>query len=187
MPSSRCFIALPLPDEPRRVLAQLYTDAPGFAWTPPAQLHVTLRFLGNAEADLVTALQEKLRAVRVAPFLLPIEGVAAFPPRGDPQVLWAGLGRAHPRLFQLRQQIDDSLLTVNVAADLRTFQPHITLARLRPGAAPVAAHHFLKRHREFAGPEFRVTRFALYTSELTPTGPIHHLVEDYPLQTEAPS
>ncbi|MBS0664669.1 MAG: RNA 2',3'-cyclic phosphodiesterase [Verrucomicrobia bacterium] len=121
MATTRCFLALPLPDEPRRVLARLYTDEPGFAWTPPAQLHVTLRFLGGVEADLIEALQARLRLVRVAPFLLPLEGVAGFPPRGDPQVLWAGLGHAHPLLFQLRQRVDDALLAVNVAAELRPF------------------------------------------------------------------
>ncbi len=186
MPTSRCFLALPLPDEARQVLAQLYTSDAGFAWTPPDQLHVTLRFLGELDAGVIEGLREKLRLVRVAPFLLPIEGVGAFPPRGDPQVLWAGVGRAHPLLFQLRQRVDDSLLAVQLAADVRIFQPHVTLARLRPGAAPVAAQHFLKRHREFVGPEFRVTRFGLYTSKLTPAGPVHRLLEEFPLAASGP-
>ncbi|MBS0664668.1 MAG: hypothetical protein JSR48_15480 [Verrucomicrobia bacterium] len=62
----------------------------------------------------------------------------------------------------------------------------MTLARLRPGAAPVAARYFIKRHREFVGPEFRVTRFGLYASELTADGPIHRLMEDFPLTPTQP-
>ena len=179
--SARHFIALPLPDEARRVLAGLTTDLPGFAWTPPEQLHVTLRFLGELDADRCAALDSALGAIRVAPFLLPLAGVGAFPPRGHPTVLWAGLGRGHPLLFQLRQRLDDSLLALGLNLDLRTFHPHVTLARLRPDAAPVAAEHYVKRHRDFAGPEFRVTRFTHYSSVLQPGGPLYTVEREFPL------
>lgn len=181
MATSRLFLALALPEEHRRLLAGLYSDLPGFAWTPPAQLHVTLRFLAELDEDQTEALVEALARVHVAPFLLALEGAGVFPPRGNPTVIWIGLGRAHPLLFQLRQRLDDTLLALGLDVDLRTFHPHVTLARLRPDAAPVAAAHYLKRHREFVGPEFRVTRFGLYASELTAAGPVHTLRREFTL------
>jgi 2'-5' RNA ligase len=64
---------------------------------------------------------------------------------------------------------------------VRTFHPHVTLARIRPGAPPVAVAHYLKRHKEFAGPQLHVDRFGVYASELTQTGSVHRLLREFPL------
>ena len=148
---------------------------------PPDQFHLTLRFLGDTEPDDQTAITRRLEKIRVEPFILPLEEVRVFPSRGLPRTIWAGVGHGHPRLFQLRQLVDDTLLAAASTVDLRTFAAHITLgrcARAKPG--PIAA--FLRKHREFQGPPFRVNRFNLYSSQLTPTGAIHTVEASIPLR-----
>lgn len=178
----RLFLALALPDALRAALAELQSPAArGVAWAAPAQLHLTLRFIGEVAAERLPELEASLASVSVAAFILPLAGVGAFPPRGQPQVLWAGVGHAHPHLFQLRQQIDDRLLALGLDADLKTFHPHTTLARLHRDASPGFAAEWLRRHREWDAPPFRVASFGLYASELRPTGTVHTLVRAYPL------
>jgi 2'-5' RNA ligase len=183
----RYFIAVALPPVHREMLARWGAEDAhaGWAWVPPAQLHLTLRFIGEVADDAVVARLGDDLAARVAgvvaPFILPIEGVGVFPTRGAPKVVWVGVGRGHPRLFQLRQRMDDRLLASGLPVDLRTFHPHITVARLRPGAAPTTVRHFLHRHRAFVAPPFRVSRFGLYASELRPTGAVHTLVREFAL------
>ncbi|MES2693474.1 MAG: RNA 2',3'-cyclic phosphodiesterase, partial [Verrucomicrobiota bacterium] len=109
-----------------------------------------------------------------------VEGVGTFPPNRPPQVLWIGIGSGHPRLFQLRQRVDDALLSSGLQIDLRTFHPHITLARTNEAAAKSVAH-WLHTHRDFAAPPFRVESFDLYSSELRPGGSIYTLEERFPL------
>jgi 2'-5' RNA ligase len=180
MPTERLFVACELPPPVRAVLAALATPLPGVAWTRPEQMHLTLRFLGDVDTDRIGALREKLPAVRVAPFLLPVEGLGTFPPQRPPRVLWAGVGSGHPHLFQLRQRLDDALLAAGLDFDLRTFQPHITLARCAETAAgPVA--HWLHLHRDFAAPPFRVGSFGLWSSELHAGGAVHELKQLFPL------
>lgn len=179
MPTPRLFVALPLPEPVRALLASLAAPLPNVRWTPPDQLHVTMRFLGETDSSRIEPLLEHLSRIQVEPFLLPVEGVGAFPPKRPPRVLWAGTGNGHPRLHQLRKQIDEALLSANVDFDLRTFHPHITLARC--GEDAPAAAHWLHTHRDFEGPPFRVDAFDLVSSELTPAGALHHVIERLPI------
>jgi 2'-5' RNA ligase len=175
------FIAIDLPAAHRAALAALGVPTRGLAWTPLEQLHLTLRFLGDVDEARVADLTTALARVRVEPFVLPLEGLGAFPPRGPAQVLWAGVGHGHPRLFQLRQQIDDSVLALGLPVDLRIFHPHVTLARVKREASPATVAQFLKQHREFGAAPFRAEAFNLYASELRPAGAVHTLREGFPL------
>lgn len=178
VPTRRLFLAIDAPAPVTTALQELMQPAAGFAWTPPARLHLTLRFLGETPGPLLGPLRERLRTIEVARFILPVGCLGVFPPRGQPRVLWCGVGVGHPHLQQLRQRIDDTILALGLEADLRRFVPHFTLARLGP-AAEASVAHWLHRHRDFEAPPFRVDRFALYESALHPSGAVHTLVEDY--------
>jgi RNA 2',3'-cyclic 3'-phosphodiesterase len=150
-------------------------------WTNVDQLHVTLRFLGDVPVDIIESIIARLRTVQVAPFILPVEGVGTFPANRPPRVLWFGVGSGHPRLFQLRQRLDDALLATGLQLDVRTFHPHVTLARCTENAAPAIAH-WLHVHRDATPPPFRVEAFDLYESELRPAGAVHTLKERFLLE-----
>jgi RNA 2',3'-cyclic 3'-phosphodiesterase len=180
MPDERLFIALSLPSAVRDVLAELAEPLPGVVWTRPEQLHITLRFLGDVPEDRVETMMARLAGVQVAPFILPVEGVGAFPPNRPPRILWIGIGSGHPRLFQLRQRLDDALLASGLQLDVRTFHPHVTLARVTEDAA-AASTHWLHTHRSSAAPPLRVESFDLYRSDLRPSGAVHSLKHRFPL------
>lgn len=180
METQRLFLAIELPDAIRAPLMALATASRHLRWTPSHQLHLTLRFLGDIDTSAVEPLIARLATIHVDPFLLALESTGAFPPRGQPRVLWAGLAPADPRLFQLRQQIDDTLLALGLDVDLRTFYPHVTLARCGDSAAGAAAQ-WLRAHRDFAGPPFRVDAFSLFASELHSSGARHTLLRRFPL------
>lgn len=182
METERLFLALTVPTGVRDVLAAEAQPLPGVQWTKPEQLHVTLRFLGDVPVDRIESICARLAQVRVAPFILPLDGVGTFPPNRPPRVVWIGIGTGHPRLFQLRQRVDDALLASGLQLDVRTFHPHVTLARCTEDAAPAVAH-WLHTHREFAAPPFRAEAFDLYASELRPEGAVHTLRQRFPLAT----
>ena len=180
MSAERLFIAVTLPEAVRNTLAALAQPLPGASWTRPDQLHLTLRFLGDVPTEQIEPMIARLATVQVAPFVLPIEGAGTFPPNRPPRVLWIGVGAGHPRLFQLRQRIDDAVLASGVPLDVRTFHPHVTLARCTENAAP-AITHWLHVHREATAPPFRVEAFELFASELRPSGAVHTLKRRFPL------
>lgn len=180
MTTERLFIALTLPPAVQDTLAALAKPLPGVSWTRREQLHVTLRFLGDVPADFIDPMMTRLAGVRVEPFILPVDGVGTFPPNRPPRILWIGVGSGHPRLFQLRQRLDDSLLAAGLQLDVRTFHPHVTLARCTENAAPAIAH-WVHVHRNITAPPFRIEAFDLYSSELRPSGAVHTLKRSFPL------
>jgi 2'-5' RNA ligase len=176
----RLFVALRPTAPARAALTGLMEGLDGVRWTPPEQLHLTLRFIGPVDEPARERIESALARVAVRRFLLDLEGVRGFPPRGTPAILWAGVGRGHPLLHQLRQQVDDQLLTTTMAIALRPFEPHLTFARVRE-AAPVAVSHWLKRHHEFAGPTWPVDAFHLMASEPRPGGSAYRVLRSYAL------
>jgi 2'-5' RNA ligase len=174
----RLFVAL-LPSEPvRAALVALAERMPRARWTPSGEAHLTLRFLGDVVENELPRVTAALARVRVAPFLLPTEGVGRFPPRGTPAVIWAGVGKGHPFLHRLRQQVDDSLLAGGVALKLTPFVPHFTVARVRE-APPVQVEHWLKSHRNFVGPVWPVEAFHLMESRAGISGTEHRKLASF--------
>ena len=181
MPNARLFVAIPLPAPVRDELLTLTTPLAGITWTQPDQLHLTLRFLGDVPEEKIEAITVRLATVRVEPFVLPIEGLGAFPLKSPPHTLWIGVGPGHPHLHQLRQRIDDAVLAAGLPGlDVRTFHPHVTLARCTEKAASVVAR-WLRTHPAFEAPPFRVSAFDLIASDLRPTGAVHTLVQRFAL------
>jgi 2'-5' RNA ligase len=179
----RLFVSLTLPEPCRADVTELYDPLEGVTWTRPEQLHFTMRFLGNVERELTARIETSLAAIRVKSFLLPMEGVQRFPPRGPVKVLSVGIGRGNTLLFQLRQKIDDALLAAGWRGELRNFNPHITVARVQY-APQESVDHWLHHHEEFVGPLFRVGSFQLMQSTLQPNGSVHTLRRDFPLGAE---
>lgn len=176
----RLFVGIYPDSVVRDALASLATSLRGFRWTPPEQLHLTLRFLGELDDATAGRAEAALATVSVGAFLLEPAGVGVFPPRGPAGVVWVGFGTAHPHLFQLRQRVDDALLAAGVPLELRPFQAHLTVARVREASAGTIAE-FVKRHRDFTAPPWRATSFALMESRLNSAGAEHAVRRMYPL------
>lgn len=169
----RLFVAIDPPTAIGKVLGALATPMRDVVWTPPPQYHLTLRFIGEVDLAMRESIATALAAIEVESFVLPLVGLGSFPSTRCPRVLWAGVGTAHPRLFQLRQRVDDALLSTGLDLDVRKFHPHLTLARCGRASLSSEVAQWLRRHAEFAGPSFRIDAFTLFASELKRFGPVH--------------
>jgi 2'-5' RNA ligase len=171
--AKRLFIALELPDSYRQTLADLDPHVRGVRWLPPDQLHMTLSFIGQVDANDEEALHKALSEVRVPGFFLPIQGLGTFG-GARPTVVWAGVGRGHPHLFALHKYVQDAVLRAGLEPDLKRFHPHITLARAN-GVSAAALLPFLRRHASAEFGLWKVAGFALFSSILRPDGAIYTL------------
>jgi len=95
-----------------------------------------------------------------------------FSSKGAPKIIWIGVGKAHPHLFQIHKRVQEAALAVGVEPELRPWHPHITIARCR-GVSAQALRKFSQSNAEFDAGMIRVDAFHLYSSNLTPAGPIH--------------
>jgi 2'-5' RNA ligase len=168
----RLFVAIDLPESTRQLLADLDPRIRGVRWTDPAQMHLTLSFLGEVPDEPDLALREQLSVIEFGAFFLPIVGVGAFAAKGAPKIIWIGVGKAHPHLFQIHKRVQEAALAVGLEPELRPWHPHITLARCRDVSAQ-SLRKFLQSNTEFDAGMIHVENFHLYSSKLTPAGPIH--------------
>jgi 2'-5' RNA ligase len=168
----RLFVAIDLPDSMRQLLAGLDPHIRGVRWTDPAQMHLTLGFFDAVPDDVDSALREKLSAIEFGAFFLRVCGVGTFPAKGAPKIIWIGVGRAHPRLFQVHKRVQESALAAGLEPELRPWHPHITIARCRD-VSTQSLRKFLQANAELDAGMIRVDAFHLYSSKLTPAGPLH--------------
>ena len=172
----RLFVALSPPPRVADALLDMMEGVAGARWQDADNLHLTLRFIGEAdrhlEHDLVTALSD----IRVQPFTLSLAGVGQFSGRHRPRAIWADMERSEP-LHDLQWQVECAARRAGCPAETRRFTPHVTLGRLNSGSGPIG--DWLKANGDFRAPEWPVSSFSLYESDLTPNGPIYTQLEDF--------
>lgn len=175
----RLFAGFRPPAAIRAPLLALAGGVPGARWQNDAQLHCTLRYIGEVERPLAEDIAAALGAIRHAPFQLAVAGVGAFEKGGRPNALWAGL-RPHDPPAQLHRKIDQALVRLGLEPERRAYLPHITLARMNGAAG--AEQEFLARHAGLASPPFTIDAFLLFESHLGREGSRYEAIARYPLQ-----
>jgi 2'-5' RNA ligase len=170
--SKRLFVAIDLPDSTRQLLTGLDPRIRGVRWTQTDQMHLTLGFFGGVPEDVELKLRQKLSGIEFGAFFLNVNGVGVFSAKGAPKIIWIGVGKAHPHLFQIHKRVQEAALAAGIEPELRPWHPHITLARCRDVSAQ-ALRKFLQSNTEFDAGMIRVEAFHLYSSNLTPAGPNH--------------
>lgn len=175
----RLFTAIEIPPAVRTRLSFLQSGIQGARWTPPENLHLTLRFIGEVDEPTATDIDAALSVLREDAFQLTLRGVGEFGGR-DPHAIWAGVA-ANPALTHLVAKIERALQRMGLPAETRKYSPHVTLARLRD--APVAkVREFLSAHGLFDSGPFDVRAFGLYSSFQTPRGSLYREERRYPLE-----
>lgn len=104
-------------------------------WVPPPLYHVTLKFLGFAPVEAVSALRDALAAAvqGAEPFSFSTARLGAFPELGKARVLWAGVD-SEP-LSRLAAKVEAVTRELGFAVAPAPFRGHVTLGRLREPAA----------------------------------------------------
>jgi 2'-5' RNA ligase len=195
MEQLRCFIAVELPEEVKAGLSRLQAklksgnDFP-VKWVDPYSTHLTLKFLGNVNADMTGPISEAMAeaAKGVSPFQLEIKGLGVFPNLRRVQVIWVGIIGEVEKLLQLQKGIESNLARLGFAPEARAFTPHLTLGRVRERAS---ADEQQKLGELIAGTRFetalalKVNAINLIRSQLTREGAIYSRISsvELPLPT----
>jgi RNA 2',3'-cyclic 3'-phosphodiesterase len=164
-PRARLFVALDLPADARRRLAELVPDRPDLRPVPVQALHVTLVFIGHRPEEEIPAIASAVQRAAgglPATALRPL-GVVPVPRRGPPRLFALDLDDEGGRAAAVQSAVSRALEPWHQPEE-RPFWPHVTVARVRRGkrAAPLAASAPDER--------FEATEVTLYRSRLSPRG-----------------
>jgi 2'-5' RNA ligase len=184
----RGFVAVPLPETIRNEAAAVVERLRGCAevrWTATANLHLTLKFLGNVEPRVLPALAAGLAGVArtAVPFEIELQGAGAFPRVDRPQVVWIGVVGGQEALAALAAGVDRACADAGFSREERPFRAHLTLGRVKPasGAGDLPAR--LRSLCDVPLGAARIERFELMQSTLTPRGPVYSVVESFLLES----
>lgn len=175
----RLFVALRPPAAIRDALLALTSGVAGARWQDDEQLHVTLRFIGEADRHVAEDIDSALATIACTMPPLALAGVGRFDTRGRTTTLWAGVVPAEP-LAHLHRKIDAALVRAGLPPERRAFTPHITLARLN--APEEATASWLRDHGSLRSKPFAIDSFLLFESHLGRAGARYEAIARYPLR-----
>jgi RNA 2',3'-cyclic 3'-phosphodiesterase len=135
----RLFIALNLPESVKDSVAKAQSElreaipAAAIRWTTRDQFHVTLKFLGGVDAQVLPALIRGLAAAcePFSPLQVRAANIGVFPNPRRPRVIWAGLHDREQRLGSLQEAIQAATQAFTVEEGEKRFAGHVTLGRVK--------------------------------------------------------
>ncbi|MFQ6068388.1 MAG: RNA 2',3'-cyclic phosphodiesterase [Candidatus Bathyarchaeia archaeon] len=141
-------------------------------------IHITMRFLGNIQPNMVNKIHSEMEQVVFTPFNVEIQGIGAFPTLRHPRVVWAGIQKGAEKLEDIFNQLEPRLRRLGFKPNSKGFSPHITVARVKTGRNKV---ELVRCINELASYEFGVLNadcLKLKKSVLTPKGPIYSTLKE---------
>ena len=162
----RLFVAIDIPEQLKQELSLLKIHLKHARWTPPENMHVTLKFIGEIRGHQYQEIVTLLEEMEHEPFIMSPKSVGYFGHRNMVKILWAGFEPC-PSLESLARKIRKVL--GNFGEDNQSFHPHLTLARLDNVPAEQIVP-FLHCYSMFSAASFPVESFSLYSSIPTPRG-----------------
>src|ERR1700736_845895 len=108
----RLVVGIELTPALQRHFPMLETVIPGARWVNAANLHLTLRFIGEVDEGIAADIDEALARVRARRFTLQLAGTGVFG-GGKPRALWVGVER-HPDLVALHHKIEQALVRIGI-------------------------------------------------------------------------
>ena len=144
-------------------------------WVEEANLHITIRFLGEISDARRQRIEQLVRSVaaRRQPIPLALAGIGAFPSIRSPRVIWAGAKEGNPQLAKLVEELEAGLATLEFQSEERPFAAHVTLGRVRSPKRRAELANALEQAAWQADGPVELTHVTLMQSTLTPSGSIY--------------
>lgn len=98
----------------------------GIKKVKPDNLHVTLVFLGNVDAESEVMIRESVEHINVQPFVLYFDQLDYW---RKPRILCLSTQQYDPQLLVLVNALKSRVEPCGVKTEERPYKPHITLAR----------------------------------------------------------
>ena len=148
-------------------------------WSPPQNLHCTLKFIGHMDDETKDNLIQKIQNIvnNKSNFKLKVKSIGGFPEEIHARVLWLGV-QNKIELRNLRYDIENCLTSLGHESDEQEFTPHITIGRLRNK----------KNIKDLISPfnntkfgQLEVDKIVLYESFLQGHYPVYKIIHEFPI------
>ena len=171
----RSFVAVKLPGNVADGLENFLAEVRPLAkirWVRRSQFHITLKFLGENTREVTEDVMEALIPLKhFEPFTIELSYIGAFPNLNAPKVLWLSGDKGAGELGNVAKRVNDVLFdTAGIERDMKKFQAHLTLARLKNSLLP---ENLVRKLGDVPKFSWVCDELFLMKSDLKPSGPIY--------------
>lgn len=181
--SIRTFIAIELDPATQRHLQIIQEDlrqiGADVKWVKPKNIHLTLKFMGNVHLNQIAAIAKAIKEClrNTHKFTIELSHLGAFPQIENPRVVWVGLKNGQKESMAIATSLETHLEKLGIKKEIREFDPHITIGRLRSSRKKGALVKAIKSYSFKSTMIQPVTHVTLFKSTLTSQGPIYEILE----------
>jgi 2'-5' RNA ligase len=178
-PTLRLFVALEIDDAIHQHLAaaqrQLASQVDGVRWTKPEQIHLTLKFLGEAPESHLPEISQAAQQIAEGSsiFDFAVRHVGCFPPKGAVRIIWAGVEEPSGALAACQSACESTFERLGFARESRQFNPHLTIGRVKQGGGRGDMRQRVEEHQAFDAGLQPAKELTLFQSILSPRGPTY--------------
>jgi RNA 2',3'-cyclic 3'-phosphodiesterase len=187
----RAFIAIDLPPEIKdylgRIEERLKASGADVKWVSPANIHLTLKFLGEIDEQKKAALIgiiEDIAKDKTA-FSLRLSSAGAFPDIKYPRVIWIGIDEGNAEVLKIAEELEEKIEKIGIPKETREFSSHITIGRVKSGLNRLKlAEGIAGIDQELGGKhlELPVGKITLFKSTLSSKGPAYEPLHETSLR-----
>ncbi len=187
--SKRLFIAVKIPlEQPTLDAFYSFKDALSYEavkWVNPQGIHLTLKFLGDTDEDIIPLIDEDLQQIaeKYTASQAMVKGVGVFPDLQRPRVIWFGMDNTD-LLTLLAQDIDQQMAQLDYEKEKRPFVPHITMGRIKYLRDRRILRRLVDRYKDTYFQNVDIDEFILFQSDLRPSGAVYTALGKYPLKKD---
>ncbi|VAX25229.1 2'-5' RNA ligase [hydrothermal vent metagenome] len=181
----RLFIALILGDETldhiNNFRESIYADDGKTRWESREKLHITLKFIGGVEEEVIPLIAEELGSVlkNYNKIKINFSKFGIIKKYSEPKILWLGI-KCSELLEKLYNDIDNVLTDIGFEKERRKFKPHLTLLRIKRNADINKLEDLLNSKIDFPGTF--AEEVALIKSELLAGGSVYTKIKSFKLK-----
>jgi 2'-5' RNA ligase len=174
----RTFIAIKIIPEKKltELFLHLHNSLKGeeIKWVDINNLHLTLRFLGETNREQISETIKVLESIasHFNSFQIEIKGVGVFKNKMQPRVLFLSVVN-NLILKKLADEIREKLNFIGFDEDEKTFNPHLTLGRIKYIENKDTFYVLANRFSDEKIQSFTVSEITFYQSILSSAGPTY--------------
>ena len=188
----RAFIAIEIPESIQTAIQKetlnlrFSADSALVRWIAPANIHLTLKFLGDVSTTNLQFIKQMLtqECAQHPAFDLQIGKLGSFPTLKRPRVIWVGV-QAPAEFDKLQRAIESAAARLGYTPETGDFSPHLTIGRVRQNLTDAGMQKLrtalTSNHVGMLG-TVKVNAVHLYKSDLQPSGSVYTQLSCAPLK-----
>jgi 2'-5' RNA ligase len=184
MDKIRAFIAVDIPVSQKviEVINELKKIQLNAKIVETENLHLTLKFLGDTDEDLIDKIGEIISDViiDIPSFEITLKKMGVFPNQKYIKVVWIGVENTE-FLKKIAEKIDSKLGDLGFEKERRSFSAHLTIARVKSPKNKEKLLGLLDKYQETDFQILKVNKIFLKKSVLPPEGPIYTKLKEIDL------